>query len=179
MSELQQVLRTANVDVLIRERIVYRRPNTGLRSEMDDRVVVAAESIAQRVQIPKIAIDQAPVRMCLMPRNVVLLDGTWIEGVEVVENRNVSTVSEQRVDEVTADEPGPAGDKDVAHQKGGLGPRPQASPLDFARGALSVSRRAGLGKVCGLRDKTRPQASYALTTCGGRPCKGAGIMRNR
>jgi hypothetical protein len=48
-----------------------------------------------------------------MRRDVALFHGAWIEGIEVIENGDRKSVSEEGIDDVAADEAGASGDEDV------------------------------------------------------------------
>ena len=48
-----------------------------------------------------------------MLRDVPFLDPTVVEGIEVVEDRDVLAVSQERIDDVAANESGPTGDQNV------------------------------------------------------------------
>ncbi len=80
---------------------------------MQDRVEWPGELTGQALGIAEIRFNQPVARVRPMLADVPFLDVTVVEVVEVVEDRDVLAVSEERIDDVAADEAGPAGDQNV------------------------------------------------------------------
>ena len=67
----------------------------------------------QALRITEIRFNQAVARVSPMPADVPFLDLSGVEGVEVIDDRDVGAVGQERINDVAADETGTACDQYV------------------------------------------------------------------
>ena len=72
--ELQQVVRTTHVDVLIKQRFLDRRAHASHRREMHNRIECNIAHTVENIAVPKIGLDQTPARMPAVLRDIAFFD---------------------------------------------------------------------------------------------------------
>jgi hypothetical protein len=113
--QLQQVLRAADVDLLIAHWIGNRRPHARGRRQVHDDLDVVRERRQQR-RVADIAFNQLPGGAVAVTGDVGQLERAGVERIEVVDDRNAIAVAKQRIHHVAADEAGATGDQHAGHR---------------------------------------------------------------
>ena len=113
-SQLEQVLRAGDVDLLIAHRVGDRRADAGSRRHVNDDVDVVRQRVDHSC-VADVALDEAPGRGSRCSAMLSEFDRAVVERVEVVENGDAIPIAQQGIDQVAADEAGASRDQRVRH----------------------------------------------------------------
>ena len=114
---VQQDRGAFDVDVAVMYRLLNGRPDAGTRCEMDDDADRRRrEDLVDQCVIPDVSFDQHETGTSGEVFEVPALDLRQVKIVEIVEDNDLPPLSEERFNQVGADEPRPASDQDVRHR---------------------------------------------------------------
>src|SRR5690625_2643714 len=109
--QFEEILRAADVDFLVSDRILDRRPHSRPSCKMNDAVIAAGEICLHCFKIADIDPVEFVIRILPVRGDISFLDRRIVKRIEIVDHRHVVSIGQKAIDQMTADKAGSSCDE--------------------------------------------------------------------